>query len=350
MTEKRYYKVGGHVIEVELAEPWHFKALSPKEAEVAEKLRAGEDLGVIPVPADKLEDLALNREITGKDAIKGDRYGLDFSQYAPFEVAESAPLMTLRVQYERPGWLVKAEEEKAWRQVVRVDEVPPFYEGRVLDGRIIYEFYPAEDVSAGIFVIEEDYKTGTYYPREKMGPRVTMFQVNTVLMILYTFAAAPYNTLLLHSSMVRLDGKANLFFGVSGTGKSTHSRLWLEHVKGCDLMNDDNPIIRFDDRGTLIGYGSPWSGKTLCYRNVSAPVRALVRLEQAPENRINRLFTLDAYASVVAASSTIRWNRRIMDALIPTVERVAMTVPCYHLGCRPDAEAVEVCKNCINES
>ena len=347
MTEKRYYKVGGHVVEVDLAEPWHFKALSPKEAEVVERLRRGEDVGVIPVPADKLDDLALNKDITGKDSIKGDRYGLDFSQYAPFETDPCEPLMTLRVQYERPEWLVRAEEERTWKEVVRVDEVPPFYEGRVLDGHTIYEFYPAADVSAGIFVMEDDYRTGTYYPREKMGPRVTMFQVNTVLMILYTFATAPLGTLLLHSSMVRLDGKANLFFGVSGTGKSTHSRLWLEHVPGCDLMNDDNPVIRFDGNGTLIGYGSPWSGKTLCYRNVSAPVRALVRLEQAPENRIRPLHALDAYASVVAASSTIRWNRRIMDALVPTVERVAMNVPCFHLGCRPDAEAVKVCKEGI---
>ena len=343
----KYYKVGGHVFCVELDDPWHFKALSPKEAEVAEKLRRGEDLGVIPVPADKLEDLSLNKDITGKDSEKGDRYGLDFSQYAPFETEAVEPIFTFEVRYERPEWLVRAEEERTWEVVVRVDEIPPFYEGRVQDGRTIYEFFPAEGVSAGIFVMEEGWSKGVYYPRQKMGPRVTMFQINTCLMIQYTFATASRQTLLLHSSMVRLDGKANLFFGVSGTGKSTHSRLWLENVPECDLMNDDNPVIRFDENGTLIGYGSPWSGKTLCYRNVSAPVRALVRLEQKPENRISRLFTLDAYASVIAASSTIRWNRAVMDALVPTVERVAMNIPCYTLGCRPDADAVAVCRKGI---
>ena len=108
-------------------------------------------------------------------------------------------------------------------------------------------------------------------------------------------------------------------------------------------MNDDNPVIRFED-GKLMVYGSPWSGKTLCYRNVVAPVRALVRLEQAPENRIERLLALDAYASVIAAASTIRWNPSVMDRLIPTVERIAMNVPCFRLGCRPDADAVETCR------
>ena len=90
-------------------------------------------------------------------------------------------------------------------------------------------------------------------------------------------------------------------------------------------------------------FGTPWSGKTLCYRNVSAPVRALVRLEQAPENRIERLSGLQAYASVVAAVSTIRWSRAIMDDLVPTIEKAAMEIPCYRLSCRPDEEAVRVC-------
>ena len=99
--------------------------------------------------------------------------------------------------------------------------------------------------------------------------------------------------------------------------------------------------------GQCLVYGSPWSGKTLCYRNVVAPVRALVRLEQYPRNQIERLRSLEAYASVVAAVSTIRWNHKVMSALIPTIERVAMTVPCYHLKCRPDEEAVRVCKAAI---
>ena len=341
------YCVGGHRFRVAVEEPWHFKELNEEEKAVAERLRRGGDLGVIPVPADKLEDIALNERIAGKDGAKPERWALDFSQYAPFEVeGAEEPLFLLEVRLGVPQWITDSIASGKARRVVTVDEIPPFYYGYVLDGKTFYEYRPAREVIAGFFVIDEDGKTGCYYSAERMGPRTTMFQVNTSLMIFYTFATAPHSTLLLHSSMVRHRGEANLFFGVSGTGKSTHSRLWLEHVRGCDLMNDDNPVIRFRD-GRLMAYGSPWSGKTLCYRNVCAPVRALVRLEQAPENRIDRLEALEAYASVVAAASTIRWNSAVMDLIVPTVERVAMNVPCWHLGCRPDAEAVQVCMEAI---
>ena len=59
--------------------------------------------------------------------------------------------------------------------------------------------------------------------------------------------------------------------GKSGTGKSTHSRLWLENVPGATLLNDDNPIVRLTLVGAIV-YGSPWSGKTPCYKNESAPL------------------------------------------------------------------------------
>ena len=347
MTKR--YNFGGLSIDVTLEEPWGFRELLPEEAAVAERLARGEDIGVIPVPADKLEDLSLNERLTGKFGIKPQRYMLDFSQYAPFEVADDGTPadFSMTVRSEMPEWLAESDKDRSsWDRVVAVDELPPFYFGYRLGGRTLYEFFPVKDVSAGLLVLDEGYRNGVYYPRPKIGPRATMFQVNTSLMIMFTFVGAMKGSLLLHSSVIRHEGEANLFFGVSGTGKSTHSRLWLTYVKGADLMNDDNPVIRFED-GRLVAYGTPWSGKTLCYRNVKAPVRAMVRLEQAPENTITRLYLLEAYASVIAACSTIRWDSSVMDKIIPVVERVANEVPCWQLSCRPDEEAVTVCKGAI---
>jgi hypothetical protein len=356
-VETKLYRIGGHAVRVRLEQPWTFKPLTQRQLELVARLAAGEDVGVESVPADRQEQLSVNEGLMGKEAMTREiwdtldeaerseyRHALDFLQYAPFEVAEGEPLFTLTVHADVPSWL--EETRPQWEMMTAVDEAPPYYYGYLHEGKTLYEYLMTREVRAGYFVMNADYTEGDYYPCPRMGGKSTLFQVNTSLMIQYTFATAGLSTLLLHASVTRYEGKGNLFFGVSGTGKSTHSRLWHEYVPGSDLMNDDNPIIRFEGDRCLV-YGSPWSGKTLCYRNVVAPVNALVRLEQYPENRIERLEPLQAYASVIAAVSTIRWNHGTMSLLVPTIERVAMTVPCFHLKCRPDEEAVQVCKQAI---
>ena len=126
--------------------------------------------------------------------------------------------------------------------------------------------------------------------------------------------------------------------GRSGTGKSTHTRLWLENIEGATLLNDDNPIVRVIDGETVI-YGSPWSGKTPCYKNRSMPLQAVVRLSQAPFNRITRLTPLKAYAALMPSCSCMRWDHDAVEALHKTVEKVIMKVPVRHLECLPDADA-----------
>ena len=355
--ESKLFCIAGHIIKVVLESPWAFKKLTPEQEALVARLAAGEDAGVESVPADREEQLAVNDAIMGKTAMTRElweamnseekdafRHGLDFLQYAPFEVSSGKPLFSLTVHAQE----FDDSSRNAWKQVVAVDNVLPYYYGYEHDGCTIYEYFPAPDIKAGVFVQSADATRGDYYPSKGVGARATLMQVNTSLMIQFTFAAAFHETVLLHASVTRHQGMANLFFGVSGTGKSTHSRLWHQYVPGSDLMNDDNPVIRILD-GKAIVYGSPWSGKTLCYRNVQAPIRALVRLEQYPENRIERLHSLQAYASVLAACSSIRWKHSVMDAIIPTVEKLAMTVPCFRLQCRPDQEAVELCKQTIEQ-
>ena len=356
-VESRLYRIGGHTVQVRLEEPWTFKALTEQQIALVDRLRRGEDIGIESVPADRQEQLSVNDSLMGKEEMTREkwdtlddgervafRHALDFLQYAPFEVSGGEPVFTLTVHAEVPSWLEETRPE--WTLATAVDELPPYYYGYTFGGKTIYEYLITREIRAGYFVMDKEYRTGDYYPCPRIGGRTTLFQVNTSLMIQYTFATAGLKTLLLHASVTRYRGRGNLFFGVSGTGKSTHSRLWHEYVPGCDLMNDDNPIIRIED-GQFLVYGSPWSGKTVCYRNVVAPVNALVRLEQYPENRIERLHSLQAYASIIAAVSTIRWNHDVMSLLIPTLERVAMTVPCFQLKCRPDEEAVRVCKKAI---
>ncbi len=175
------------------------------------------------------------------------------------------------------------------------------------------------------------------------------FGLNNALMLLYAFSTADKGALEMHSSVVMQGGKGYLFLGKSGTGKSTHTRLWLQHIPGSELLNDDNPILRLMPDGTARVYGSPWSGKTPCYKAQDVPVGAVVRLSQAPENRITRLPMLQAYASLMASASSFRPIQELADGWHRTLEGLVACVPCYHLDCLPDQAAAELSYKTIHD-
>ncbi|MDO5442800.1 MAG: hypothetical protein Q4G10_03945 [Bacteroidia bacterium] len=192
------------------------------------------------------------------------------------------------------------------------------------------------------FLISNDMREGRLAILDRSASS-SLFAVNNALMLLFAFATADRMTLEMHSSVIVNDGKGYMFLGRSGTGKSTHSSLWIKHVPDSELLNDDNPIIRIGDDGIARVYGSPWSGKTPCYRNEEVPIGAIVRINQAKENVLTRYGMLEAYASVYSSCSGFKADRRISDGLHRTLEHIALNVPCYKLDCRPDEEAALVC-------
>lgn len=170
-----------------------------------------------------------------------------------------------------------------------------------------------------------------------------IFAINNSLMLLFAFTTATLGTLELHASMTGNSGRAFLFLARSGTGKSTHSSLWLKHIPGSELMNDDNPVVRVWPDGSIMAYGSPWSGKTPCYRNVEAPAGAFVRIRRSAENAITPLRLPEAYALIYSSCSGFKADRAMADGLHATIEKIVTTIPCYVLDCRPDEEAAMVC-------
>lgn len=173
------------------------------------------------------------------------------------------------------------------------------------------------------------------------------FVLNNFLMMTFAFASASYKTLMIHASVIRNNGYGYLFLGKSGTGKSTHSRLWMDHIPGSDLLNDDNPIVRIVD-GIPVVFGSPWSGKTPCYRNLSVPVGAFVKLSQAPVNKIDRTKPIQGFAIVLSSCSLMKWDERIYDGICDTISETSLFVPVYTLDCLPDAAAAELSYNTIH--
>lgn len=172
--------------------------------------------------------------------------------------------------------------------------------------------------------------------------------LSNMLMICYAFAAASMGTLLIHASVVVNDGRGYLFLGKSGTGKSTHSRLWLKYIPGSRLLNDDNPVVRVEG-GVVRVFGSPWSGKTPCYINRNAPVGAFVKLEQASHNVISQLGMVQSFATLLSSSSTMKWDRNVYDGICNTITEVVQTVPLYKMECLPDEEAAHVCHDKVSE-
>jgi hypothetical protein len=176
------------------------------------------------------------------------------------------------------------------------------------------------------------------------------FAVNNALMVLFAMRTAPLQTALFHAAVIGHEGRGYLFLGKSGTGKSTHARLWIKHVRGSELVNDDNPVVRVEADGSIRVYGSPWSGKTPCYRNMDLPVGGFVQLSQAPFNRIRRLKGIEAYAVLVPSISGKRWERAIADGLHQTENALASRVPVWHLECLPDEAAAKLCSETITKA
>lgn len=168
------------------------------------------------------------------------------------------------------------------------------------------------------------------------------FGIGNALMIAFAFAASYYDILLMHASVTMQNGYGYLFLGKSGTGKSTHSSLWRKYIEGSDLLNDDNPAIRFTNEGQAIVYGTPWSGKTPCYRNLQMPIGAIVRLEQHPENIIRKENKLQAFASILSSCSTMVWDKPSYNHITHTAEQFATHIPTFYLQCRPDEEAAQL--------
>jgi hypothetical protein len=195
----------------------------------------------------------------------------------------------------------------------------------------------SEPSSRCLLSINKDFSRGVFV---SVGTeQMHVYGVNSGMMMMFAFAGALRHTLLIHSSVIRKDGCGYLFLGKSGTGKSTHSSLWLKYIPDTDLLNDDNPALRYGEDGIPMVYGTPWSGKTPCYRNVKAPIGGFVSLHQAPYNKIELLQTIYAYAALLPAVSNMKWERHLCDGVNDTINSMIKSVPVFRLDCLPDEAA-----------
>jgi len=347
--EMRIYKVGDLPFSVELEEPWTFMHYTDAVLKRINGCAGGMPVPSLPTRAG--DQVPARTYVTKKEELPADYSPttLDFSQYEPFHSEtiseeDTAFHMTVRSSgFESFSNLPTDPSVRLIRKIT--DDLPHFdiYE-KEKDNIFLFK-YETEEVFA-VLVIHNSGKAADFYIRAQTKPYNVMFHLNMALMIQYTYSSAGSSALLIHSSVIEHDGMANMFLGESGTGKSTHSRLWLEHISGTSLLNDDNPVLKMVD-GTPYVYGTPWSGKTPCYINKKLPVRTLVSLKQAPYNKASRLSGVDAFVSILTSASAIRWDDRIDEDITDTASSIADVTPCWRLECLPDEDAALTCMNAI---
>lgn len=262
----------------------------------------------------------------------------DLRQYEPFvtEPTEDVvfSLQVVDMPFSTEGFKDEMHQEEEGQEIIA---------GHTQIGDPYFDFLLGGKRSA-VLICSQDYRQAQLSLEE-----YPQFGVNNALMVMYALATANKRTALFHSSVVSYQGRGYMFLGQSGTGKSTHSGLWLKHIEGTELVNDDNPVVRVSDDGEVRVYGSPWSGKTPCYRNVSYPVGAIVKLSQAPYNEIQPLKGIRAYAAVVPSISGKRWDKQLAEGLHETENLIAQHAAVWHLDCLPNEAAAQLCcKTCTS--
>lgn len=157
----------------------------------------------------------------------------------------------------------------------------------------------------------------------------------------FYYSLLRFGGFMLHSSAVVMDGEAYLFSAPSGTGKSTHTALWLETFGGrARILNDDKPAIMVEN-GSVTACGTPWSGKSDLNLNLRVPLRGICMLERSKSNFIQPL--PPEKSAFALLDQTLRpSDGERMSILLELLDEVTTRVPVWRMGCDISREAAEM--------
>ena len=150
---------------------------------------------------------------------------------------------------------------------------------------------------------------------------------------------------IIHASCIVYQGKAILFCGPSGMGKSTQAKLW-EDSFDCYMISSDAPAVLLEDGGA-VAYGMPWDGSDQIMVQESAPVAAIIELEQAKENSIRAMEEREAYQRLLQQGHLPLWEQNILMKEMHVLKEMAGRIPFYHLACRPEKAAAELVEKTV---
>ncbi len=154
---------------------------------------------------------------------------------------------------------------------------------------------------------------------------------------------AEFDTVMFHGSAIAVDGVAYIFAALSGTGKSTHTRLWREYFGDRAVMvNDDKPLLTVRSDGTVTVHGTPWNGKHNLGNNISAPLKAISILNRGENNTAEAIDKKTAFGMLL--QQTYRPDGvENMAMLLPLIDKLADNVKLFNIHCNlEESAAVEI--------
>lgn len=164
--------------------------------------------------------------------------------------------------------------------------------------------------------------------------------INTTLCLLFYSRFVQKKAIQLHCATIEDQGRGILFLGPSGIGKTTQAERWAE-FRGSSIINGDVGFVQRTER-EYIAWGTPWHGSSPYCLNASVPVKALVVLKQAPENKLRELTGFEKVAEVSGSVFYPTWLEDGMELCTDTLNHLLTDLPVYRLDNRADRESVEI--------
>ena len=157
-----------------------------------------------------------------------------------------------------------------------------------------------------------------------------------------------HDILLWHGSVVAVDDCAYMFIAKSGTGKSTHTRMWRELLgERAVMVNDDKPLVQITEHGAL-AYGTPWNGKHHLGNNIAVPLKGICILRRGRENTMRRISPAEAYPMLLQQVHRMPGRENIIKEM-ELIDKMALRVKLYDMSCNISIEAAEMAYGIMHE-
>lgn len=275
-------------------------------------------------------------------------FEIDFDADKVFEERLSKYIFDTKKNPDIKINISKTSEDISVRQenLIKLSDIAYFYEDKHCDTYFYYD--PNVLKTVGKIEFSKDYSDINITLcklNESLGIEDDMLMFNVVGTAI-SYSVQMHDGFVFHSSSVCYNGGGVAFSAKSGTGKSTHTSLWLNSFEGSYILNDDTPIISLGKDNVFYISGTPWAGTTGINKNATVPLKAIVFLERGTENEITPLSPIEAMKPFFEGIRTPLTDK-MFSTVLDTLNKLFINVSVYKLKCNMDPEAALVTRDAI---